>query len=424
MLVSYAMRPGDLQWPTLFTCLFLHANLLHLAGNMLFLWIFGDNVEDKLGHVAYAAFYLVCGLGADFLHIVTAPDSMIPTLGASGAISGVVGAYAVFFPRHRVKMLFVWFVIQVIRVPAVGWIGFWFLQQVFFSMRGLGGVAYMAHIGGFVAGAAIAGLVRFGASAFRTSARVPSEIREPSRSSNPRRPFITIENDSGVEFLDTHADDTYAVLRLTDELHHVGTIAAVTAEATGGNPRDVARRLAATRGMIARGLPRVTAERIQRSLHARNLASAIVVDNPVNRPPAPALATSGSWDGRALRLSHGGTYAAIPWETPFLFIGAGVGRTTFVDLFLNRRAAFRIADGAPLTEVDPLRRRERPADLADFARAVLKFRSGAALNEGIRVLAGHGSWGWLHFADASDYDDYVFWTYNLILSRVPVHMIK
>src|SRR5579859_2266516 len=116
--IRWAMVPADLRWQTLFTNLFLHASWMHLIGNMWFLWIFGDNVEDRLGHLGYVAFYFVCGLGADTAHILSNPSSEVPTLGASGAISGVMGAYAVFYPRQPVKTLIWFWTVSIIRTPA------------------------------------------------------------------------------------------------------------------------------------------------------------------------------------------------------------------------------------------------------------------------------------------------------------------
>ncbi|WIG58674.1 MAG: rhomboid family serine protease [Ktedonobacterales bacterium] len=152
---------------TLLTAMFLHAGLLHIAGNMLFLWIFGDNVEDRLGHVGYLVFYLFCGFVASAAQIAVDPNSTIPTLGASGAIAGVLGAYIVFYPGARVRtLIFLGFFITMARLSALIVIGMWFVLQLadaFLSQpvsQGGGGVAYFAHIGGFVAGLLIALLVR------------------------------------------------------------------------------------------------------------------------------------------------------------------------------------------------------------------------------------------------------------------------
>src|SRR5262245_56264645 len=161
--IRWMMVPAHLEWVTVITSMFLHADLFHLVFNMLFLWIFGDNIEDRLGHIGYLVFYFFCGIAAAAAHIAGDPTSDLPTLGASGAVSGVMGAYIVFFPRHYVKT-FIWIFIfaRVVLIPAYIWLGIWFFQQVFFNLvtrREESGVAYLAHIGGFAAGAAVAGAV-------------------------------------------------------------------------------------------------------------------------------------------------------------------------------------------------------------------------------------------------------------------------
>ena len=145
---------GDL--PTLFTSMFMHAGWAHLLGNMLYLWIFGDNVEDRLGHGLFFVFYILCGLGATFAQLAFSMGSSIPNLGASGAIAGVLGAYIMMFPKGSVNVL----VGRVVtRMSALIVIGFWIVLQIFSGIGTFtadsqteGGVAYMAHIGGFVAG--------------------------------------------------------------------------------------------------------------------------------------------------------------------------------------------------------------------------------------------------------------------------------
>ena len=159
--VAVPQEPGpDPIWLTLFSSIFMHGGWLHLGGNMVCLWIFGDNVEHRIGHIPYLIFYLVAGVIASFAQILTNTDSIIPTLGASGAISGVLGAYLVMFPSNRVWV----FLLRIlVPVPAIVAIGMW---AVFQFINGIGaaavtaetgGVAYMAHIGGFVAGV-VAGL--------------------------------------------------------------------------------------------------------------------------------------------------------------------------------------------------------------------------------------------------------------------------
>jgi membrane associated rhomboid family serine protease len=142
-------------WFTLFSSMFMHGGFAHIAGNLLYLWIFGDNVEEVLGHVRYALVYLACGLGASLAHIALAPDSLIPSLGASGAIAGVMGMYVIWFPQNQVRVLalrtIMWW-------PALLVIGLWIVMQLvlgmgeFSKMGQQGGVAYAAHIGGAAAG--------------------------------------------------------------------------------------------------------------------------------------------------------------------------------------------------------------------------------------------------------------------------------
>ncbi len=140
--------------------MFLHGGWLHLGGNMLYLWIFGDNIEDRLGHVRYGLFYLLCGFIATMTHAVMNAGSTVPAIGASGAIAGVLGAYLILFPRARVTTLIPIFVFVMIReIPAIIVLGLWFVLQLFVGIasngpqtQNAGGVAYFAHIGGFVAG--------------------------------------------------------------------------------------------------------------------------------------------------------------------------------------------------------------------------------------------------------------------------------
>jgi membrane associated rhomboid family serine protease len=147
---------------TLLTCIFLHGGWMHFLGNMWFLFIFGDNVEDRCGHVGYLLFYLGCGVAASLAHYLAGPESTIPTIGASGAIAGVMGAYFVSYPRAMVQTLVPLFIIwEILVLPAPLFLGIWFLLQFFqgtLSAGGVaaGGVAWWAHIGGFVVGAAVA----------------------------------------------------------------------------------------------------------------------------------------------------------------------------------------------------------------------------------------------------------------------------
>jgi membrane associated rhomboid family serine protease len=152
--------PTAPTWTTVFTAMFMHGGLLHLGGNMLFLWIFGNNVEDAMGHVKFLIFYLLGGVAALLLQIVVSPNAQVPTVGASGAIAAVLGAYLLLYPRARVvTVVFIVFFFTILELPALLVLGLWFLQQALFGYFDLanpggggGGVAYFAHIGGFVFG--------------------------------------------------------------------------------------------------------------------------------------------------------------------------------------------------------------------------------------------------------------------------------
>ncbi len=145
---------------TLFTSMFIHANFWHIGGNMLFLWVFGDNVEDVFGRIGFVLFYAVSGLGGSLLHFLMSRGSSIPSVGASGAISGVMGAYLLLYPRARILALIPFgFFLRASYIPALFFLGFWFVLQLLYGLASRGGgagVAYFAHIGGFAAGVLMA----------------------------------------------------------------------------------------------------------------------------------------------------------------------------------------------------------------------------------------------------------------------------
>ena len=159
-LAQWGTVPRNFELIDIFASMFLHGGWLHVLGNVWFLWIFGDNVEDILGPLKFLLFYLLCGLAGGLAHVYFNPDSVVPAIGASGAISGVMGAYLISFPKARVHTLLFFFVFATtMEVPAIFMIGFWFLVQLFSGFGSLaasstqhGGTAWFAHIGGFVAG--------------------------------------------------------------------------------------------------------------------------------------------------------------------------------------------------------------------------------------------------------------------------------
>ena len=161
-IIAYGLIPSAFSWATLLTSMFLHGGFLHCAGNMLYLWIFGDNVEDRMGHGRFLTFYLLCGTAAALAQTIMSPDSVVPMVGASGAIAGVMGAYFVMYPHSRIVTLVpIFLFIQLIEVPAIFFLGIWFVMQFLSGVGSIataasrqpaGGVAFWAHVAGFAAG--------------------------------------------------------------------------------------------------------------------------------------------------------------------------------------------------------------------------------------------------------------------------------
>ena len=168
-VATYALVPAWFTWSALFTSQFLHAGWMHIISNMLYLWIFGDNVEDRLGHGRFPIFYLGAGAVAAVLQMLFNPFSAVPMLGASGAIAGVMGAYFVLYPHSRVlTFVFLLLFVDLVEIPAIFFLGIWFLMQLLSGVGSLavsnaagGGTAFWAHIGGFVAGVLIGFALRF-----------------------------------------------------------------------------------------------------------------------------------------------------------------------------------------------------------------------------------------------------------------------
>jgi membrane associated rhomboid family serine protease len=165
----FGLIPAAFSWITVFTSMFLHGSLLHFGGNMLYLWIFGDNVEDRMGHGRFLVFYLLCGIAAALAQTITDPSSVVPMVGASGAIAGVMGAYFVLYPHSRILTLVpIFFFVQLIEVPAIFFLGIWFVMQFLSGVGSIataaggpaGGIAFWAHVAGFAAGLGAVGLFK------------------------------------------------------------------------------------------------------------------------------------------------------------------------------------------------------------------------------------------------------------------------
>ena len=165
LVFGYGVIPASFSLADAVTSQFLHADIVHIGGNMVFLWIFGDNVEDRLGHVQYLAFYLLCGIAGALAQTLAEPVSFLPMIGASGAVAGVMGAYFLLYPRSRVlTVVFLVFFLDIIEIPAVFLLGVWFLLQLAHGALAPdgpgGGIAFWAHAAGFVAGGFVGGVLR------------------------------------------------------------------------------------------------------------------------------------------------------------------------------------------------------------------------------------------------------------------------
>ena len=168
-VLYWGLVPAAFSWIAVFTSMFLHGGVVHVGANMLYLWIFGDNVEDRMGHGRFLAFYLLCGVAAALAQTIAVPDSVVPMVGASGAIAGVMGAYFVLYPKSRIVTLVPLFVfIHIMEVPAIFFLGVWFLMQFLSGVGSIasatggepgGGIAFWAHVAGFLAG--LSGVIVF-----------------------------------------------------------------------------------------------------------------------------------------------------------------------------------------------------------------------------------------------------------------------
>src|SRR5439155_18620791 len=227
--------------------------------------------------------------------------------------SGAVGAALILCPRAKIKVLY-WVILffGTIEIPAVIWIAFWFAEQVYFGSRSYGNVGYFAHIGGFVAGAAVAWVLQLAAVIRRGRRAPPLEPRDSASLAEPRRLFREIPEAADPAFLDDSID-TFAVVTLEDAADRSARISEIAGAGS---------RIGATHGVVIRSVSRAEADRIRLDLKVEGIASALVADVPPNYPPVPRRAESVSWDDRVLRFRMGDQSVPVPWSAPFLFVAA------------------------------------------------------------------------------------------------------
>jgi membrane associated rhomboid family serine protease len=375
ILERFALHPGNLDPVQLITHMFLHGSIIHLLGNLLFLWIFGRLVEERLGALGWAGFYLLSGLGSAATDLVVAAHGDIPSIGSSGAVSGAIAAVLVFCPRANIKVIYWFFFVGMTMIPVGFWVLLWIIEQAFFASQDIGNVNYWAHLGGFGTGFAAAWLLRELAARLRKPREAPLEPRGAADLAEPRRPFGAAADD---ELPLDDAVDAYALVYLD------------------APPADADPRVRAT-GVLLRNRPRAEAEERRRSVPG----TALVADQAANHAAAAKPAESVSWDDRSFRVRIGPESHPVAWSAPRLVVLAEVGPRRFLDVFLSRTLAFRIEakPGIGLTRVDPKARAEQAASLDDLARAFEERRG---------VSNGTG-----RFDDPALYDDYLFRAWNL-----------
>lgn len=368
---DFALNPSELRPLQFLTHLFLHADLFHVAGNLLFLWTFGRLVEERLGAAGYLALYLLSGLGSAGLHLL-AESNPAPALGASGAVAGMIGACLVFCPRAHVKVLYWFFFVGVALVPLSLWALLWVAAQVLFAALDRGATAYWGHLGGFAAGFGAAWILRE-AAARRLKPRAP-----PLEPRETRRPFQAGEEEE-LAFLDESVD-AFALVLLDAP--------------RDGQPRS---------GVLARRIPRKEADARVAALGA---PAALIADQAANAPPEPRAVESVSWDERQVRVRIGAEMRVLPWSAPALWVDVELAGERFLDILVSRGVAYRVPErpGVALTRVDPARRQEESARLADLIAAAGRSAT----------LAGG------RFESAAELEDYVFRAWHLARAGRPV----
>lgn len=455
MFRIFGLVPSEFSFIRLITSQFIHAGFFHLAGNMLFFWIFADNVEDRFGRAWFLLMYLASGAAGAIAHALAVSGTEtahLPLGGASGAISGVLAAYLIFYPNQPVRIFYLVFLYPgFFSVRALWVIGVYAGQQVLMIMvtGGHDNVAYWAHLGGFGAGLAFA-------LADRMKRGLPEEIlpagegwrsrigKQPSTATRifkrlgpeafvqpPRAELPPIE----VPF--ARVAEGWTVLRADDSLADVSAVAALVSRATGEPVADVSRRIRATRGVLARGLAPEVANRLVEALRAAGGPPAFVVDEVSAGPlPAPAAAASAAAgpDGFVFEMADGGTWA-VPWSRVAAVYVARLDRrapaagtsalagmterfieTTLVDV-VTRDPDGRIRLAQDAERLGASASPSSTPEMRAFCSSILRFRGSIPVNNGVSVAAGRGHWGYLAFPGEGDYEDYAWWLTQLIRAR-------
>jgi membrane associated rhomboid family serine protease len=446
---DYAFIPAQFSLLTMLYSMFMHADLFHLGGNMLFLWIAGDNVEDRMGKFGYAIFYLTCGYAATLAHYALDMGSDIPTLGASGAIAGVLGAYFLLCPRNQVKVFYwLWFYIGVFYISARVAVGFWFLEQLLFFALGYfakgTGIAFDAHLGGIIFGflATLALIELRVVKPYVATERYRAVFRRAT-------PFGTgygggqytpgpgayeqysrergLFTDQGTQRADWISDayaapaytpqwqqqaaGLYTVIAHKPISDRIGEMAPVAAAALNITPPEAASLLSQNYGVIARGVPSEMAQSLQAGLAQLGVqVSALRGDNTIDLPPIQELRTltptSMNFTLYLDRFSLTKKYEEI-----FLIICGQVAGVVTVDVYTYQPwARFRVCEGSRVFE------HSTPSNIRSIMMRMLSARN-IPVNRGVKVLVDGGEWAGVSYASQEDFDRYCYWLIQVVNAK-------
>ncbi|MCE9584843.1 MAG: rhomboid family intramembrane serine protease [Planctomycetes bacterium] len=456
---KFGLVPNNFHFFNLVSSQFIHAGILHLAGNMLFLWIFGDNVEDRLGRGWYLLMYLASGAAGAIGHAIAVAGTeiaQVPLGGASGAISGVLAAYMIFYPNQPVRIFYLILLYPgFFHVRALWVIGVFAGQQVLMIAltRGHDHVAYWAHLVGFIVGAGFALADRWvnGMPAETLAAGAGWKPWRSGRGTSsasrifrapPAIPPMELPPAPSFEVPMARVAEGWAVLRADDALVDVSALSAVVARVTGEPVVDAARRIRSTRGVLARGLTVEKARATRDLLKAARGPAAFLVDETAAPPFPPAAAASSAAAGPPgfqFDMADGGKWT-VPWNRVVAVFAARLDRrapapasgtklytramerfieTTLVDV-ITRNPEGRIRLAQDTERFGPAARDESTAEMQAFCSSILRHRGAVPLNNGVAVVAGKGSWGYLRFSGEGDYEDYAWWLFQLISARSSV----
>ncbi len=450
---TFGLVPAEFSFLKLFTSQFIHAGFFHLAGNMLFFWIFADNVEDRLGRGWFLLMYLGSGAVGDIAHCLSVAGTEtahIPLGGASGCISGVLAAYLIFYPNQPVRIFYLILLYPgFFSVRALWVIGVFAAQQVLMIMvsKGHDSVAYWAHLGGFGAGLAFALADRWkrglpeeilpAGEGWRrrvgpqpsTATRIWKRLGPETAVPPPRRPDLP-----PIEVPYLRAATGWTVLRADDSITDVSAVASLVSRITGEPAAEASRRIRATRGVVARGLAGGTAQRLVDAVRAAGGPAVFAVDEAAAGslpPPAAAASAAAGPDGFVFEMADGGTWA-VPWARVAAVYVARLDRradspgaaglterfieTTLVDV-VTRDPEGRIRLAQDTERFGASAPQSCTREMQAFCSSILQFRGSVPVNNGVSVAAGRGNWGYLRFAAEGDYEDYAWWLTQLIRAR-------